>query len=188
MRCGMNFMKIRKAGGSSGADIELSKAGGDKCWKSLPNIFNDMLFKDKLSEEQILSSLLPTFEGKGNPLNSNSCRGIKLIEYAFKLDKYVLDGRLCEVVNIDKMQYGFMPGIGTVDVVFVLRRLSEILRAKNKLFFIFLDLEKAFNQVPREVIDFAFRQKVVPEYLVNGLCLFIKLLFQLMQNYQVHFL
>ena len=31
-----------------------------------------------------------------------------------------------------------MPGIGTVDVVFVLRRLSEILRAKNKLFFIFL--------------------------------------------------
>ena len=81
-----------------------------------------------------------------------------------------------------------MPGIGTVDVVFVLRRLSEILRAKNKLFFIFLDLEKAFNQVPREVIDFAFRQKGVPEYLVNGLCLFIKLLFQLMQNYQVHFL
>ena len=176
-------MKIGKAGGSSGADTELSKAGGDKCLKSLTNIFNDILFKDKLSEEQILSSLLPTFEGKGNALNSNSYRGVKLIEYAFKLD-----GRLCEVVNIDKMQYGFMPGIGTVDVVFVLRRLSEILRAKNKLFFIFLDLEKAFNQVPREVIDFAFRQKGVPEYLVNGLCLFIKLLFQLMQNYQVHFL
>ena len=36
-----------------------------------------------------------------------------------------------------------MPGIGPVDVVFVLRRLSEILRAKNKLFFIFFDLEKA---------------------------------------------
>ena len=164
-------MKIGKAGGSSGADTELSKAGGDKCLKSLPNIFNYMLFKDKLSEEQILSSLLPTFEGKGNALNSNSYRGVKLIEYAFKLD-----GRLCEVVNIDKMQYGFMPGIGTVDVVFVLKRLSEILRAKNKLFFIFFDLEKAFNQVPREVIDFAFRQKGVPEYLVNGLC------------YQVHFL
>ena len=103
-------MKIGKAGGSSGADIELSKAGGHKCLKSLTNIFNDILFKDKLSEEQILSSLLPTFEGKGNPLNSNSYRGVKLIEYAFKLYKYVLDGRLCELVNIDKMQYGLCQG------------------------------------------------------------------------------
>ena len=37
-----------------------------------------------------------------------------------------------EVVTIDKMQYGFMPGRGTVDAVFVLRRLREKFRAKNK--------------------------------------------------------
>ena len=35
-------------------------------------------------------------------------------------------------------------------------------------FFIFVDLEKAFDWVPREVIPFVFRQKDVPEYLVNG--------------------
>ena len=40
--------------------------------------------------------------------------------------------------------------------------------AKNKkLFFVFVDLEKAFEQVLREVIDFALRWKVVPEYLVD---------------------
>ena len=62
----------------------------------------------------------------------------------------VLYGR--EVVDIDKMQYRFMPEKGTVDVVFVLRRLTEKFRAKNKkLFFIFVDLEKAFDRVPREV-------------------------------------
>ena len=56
----------------------------------------------------------------------------------------VLNGRLREVVDIDKMQYGFMLGRGTVDAVFVLQRLSEKIRAKNKFLFIFVDLEKAF--------------------------------------------
>ena len=50
-----------------------------------------------------------------------------------------MDGRLIEVIGIDKMQYGFMPRRGTVDAVFVLRRLSEKFRAKNKLFFIVVE-------------------------------------------------
>ena len=63
---------------------------------------------------------------------------------AFKLYEKILDGRLGEVIDIDKMQHGFMPERGTVDAVFVLRRLCEKFRAKNmKLFFIFVDLEKA---------------------------------------------
>ena len=76
----------------------------------------------------------------------------------------ILDRRLREVVDIDKMQYGFMSGRGTVDAVFVLGKF----RAKNKkLFSVFVDLEKAFDRVPREVIRFALRRKGVPKYLVN---------------------
>ena len=61
-----------------------------------------------------------------------------------------------------------MLGRGTIDAVLFLRRLREKFRAKNKkLFFIFVDLEKAFNRVPRDVICFALRQKGVSEYLVN---------------------
>ena len=65
------------------------------------------------------------------------------------------------------MQCGFMSGRGTADAVFVLKRLSEKLRAKSELFFIFVDLEKAFDRVPRKVICFASRRKGVPDYLVN---------------------
>ena len=36
------------------------------------------------------------------------------------------------------------------------------------MFFIFADLEKAFDWTPREVIRFALRRKGVPEYLLNG--------------------
>ena len=65
--CAMDQMKIRKASGPSGVSIEVFKAGGDKCLKSLTNIFNDILFKDKLPEEWMLSSLVQVFKGKEIP-------------------------------------------------------------------------------------------------------------------------
>ena len=47
------------------------------------------------------------------------------------------------MVDIDKIQYGFMLGSGAGDAVFVLRRLSKKLRPKNKkLFFFFLQTWK----------------------------------------------
>ena len=73
-----------------------------------------ILFKDKLPEEWMLSSLVPVF--KGNPLNPNYYRGIKLLEHAFKLFM-VSDRHFSEVVDIDKMLYGFMPGRVTADNV-----------------------------------------------------------------------
>ena len=44
-------MKIGKASGPSGVVLEMFRAGGDKCLKSLTNIFNDILLKNKLPEE-----------------------------------------------------------------------------------------------------------------------------------------
>ena len=85
------------------------------------------------------------FKGKEDSLSPNFYRVIKLLEHDFKLYKKVLDGHLPEVVDINKMKNGFMPGRGTIDAVFVLRTLSEKFRAKNKkLFLIFVDLEKDF--------------------------------------------
>ena len=43
-------MKIGKGSGPSRVAIKLFKAAGGKCLKSLTNIFNDNLFKDKLPE------------------------------------------------------------------------------------------------------------------------------------------
>ena len=81
----MNRLEIGKARGSSGVAIELFKAGGDKCLKSFTNIFNDILFKDKLPEEWMMSLLVSIFKGKRDHLNPNSYRGIKLLGHAFKL-------------------------------------------------------------------------------------------------------
>ena len=64
--------------------------------------------------------------------------GIEFLEHDFELFKKILDGHLCEVVDTDKMQYGYMPGRGTVDAVIVLRRVTEKFRAKNKKLFLYL--------------------------------------------------
>ena len=51
------------------------------------------------------------------------------------------------------MQCGFMQGWGTTDAIFILRQLQEKnLVADKPLYLAFIDLEKAFDRVPREVI------------------------------------
>ena len=47
--CPMNRMRIRKASWPSGIAMELFKAGGDKCFKYLTNIFNDILDAEFIS-------------------------------------------------------------------------------------------------------------------------------------------
>ena len=55
-------------------------------------------------------------------------------------------------VNIDSMQFGFMPGRGTTDPIFILRQLHEKFSEKKKDLYFLIVLEKAFDRVPRSVI------------------------------------
>ena len=67
------------------------------------------------------------------------------------------------------MQFGFMKGKGTTDAIFVARQMQENFRVKGKkLYFGFVDLEKAFDRVPREVISWTMRKLGVEEWLVSA--------------------
>ena len=58
-----------------------------------------------------------------------------------KIVEKVLENRLRCIVKVNEMQFGFMPGKGTVDAVFILRRLQEeYLKKKKKLYKCFVDL------------------------------------------------
>jgi len=51
------------------------------------------------------------------------------------------------------MHFGFMKGKGTTDAIFTVRQTQENFRVKGKkLYFGFVDLEKAFDRVTREMI------------------------------------
>ena len=60
-----------------------------------------------------------------------------------------------------------MPGRGTTDAISIARQLQEKILDKNKkLYFGFVDLEKAFNRVPQKVLWWAVRVVGVPEWIV----------------------
>jgi len=65
------------------------------------------------------------------------------------------------------MQSGFMKGKGTTDAILTVRPMQENFRVKGKkVYFGFVDMEKAFDRVPTEVIRWAMRKLRVEEWLV----------------------
>ena len=101
--------------------------------------------------------VLPICKGKGDPMECGSYRGIKLLEHAIKVVG-IFEHRIRQQIEIDDMQFGFMKGKGTTDAIFMARQMQENFRVKGKkLYFGFVDLEKAFDRVPREVISWELK-------------------------------
>ena len=81
----------------------------------------------------------------------------------------MLAKRLFRLVPFDEMQFSFMYERGTIDAVFIVRRIHEECHAKGKqLYMCFVYLEKAFDRVPRKVLESAIEKKGIPEVLVRS--------------------
>jgi hypothetical protein len=114
--------------------------------------------------------VLDGIEGKGICDTVGPIEGVKLLEHGMKVVERVFLRRLREINKIDEMQCGFRSGRGTVDALFMARMLQEKYgRKKWKLYICFVDLAKAFDRVPRKVIEWALRKKGVNDRLVGAI-------------------
>ena len=97
-----------------------------------------------MPDEWVLSVVVPIFKEKGDAMSCGAYGGVKLLEHAMKIVEKVQERRTRPVVKLEEMQFDFMRGKGTIDAVFILRRLQEEYLDKEKLYMCFVDLEKAF--------------------------------------------
>ena len=94
-------------------------------------------------------------------------RKLKLMSPTMKIWERIIDRRLREETTIGDEQFGFIPGRGMTDAIFAVRQLMEKHHEKQKgLHMVFIDLEKAYDRVPRQEIWRRMRDKRVPEKYV----------------------
>ena len=75
------------------------------------------------------------------------------MEQAIKVTERIAESLNRQVMTIDESQFGFVPGKGTTDAIFVIRPLQEKYHTVGiQIYMPFVDLEKAFDRVPQRVI------------------------------------
>ncbi|KAH1190454.1 putative protein arginine N-methyltransferase 6 [Glycine max] len=155
-------MSNGKAVGPDNIPIEVWKTLGDRGLEWLTKLFNEIMRSKRMPEEWRRSTLVPIYKNKGDIQNCANYRGIKLMSHTMKLWERVIERRLRKETQVTENQFGFMPGRSTMEAIYLLRRVMEQYRmAQQDLHLIFIDLEKAYDRVPREILWKALEKKGV---------------------------
>lgn len=107
--------------------------------------------------QQWKDAIIKVLYKKKDRTDCNNYRGISLVAHAGKVLLKIVASRIsnyCEDRGIfPEEQCGFRPTRSTVDMLFVVRRLQELGRdRKIPLYMCFIDLQKAYDSVDRELL------------------------------------
>ena len=159
----MNKMNLGKAAGLSEGNMDMIIASETFGVGVMKKLCQRVLDGEGMPEEW-KTSVVSIFKEKGDVMDCGAYRGIKLLEHTMK--------KIKELVMIDEMQFRFMSGKGTTHALFILKRMLEKFRGREKKVYIlcFVDFEKAFDRVglPRKVMEWALRKKGLVEVLVQA--------------------
>ena len=122
--------------------------------------------------QQWKDATIKVLYNKSDRSNCNNYRRISLLSHAGKVLLKIVANRLsdyyCETHGIlPDEQCGFRPERSTVDILFVVRRLQELARRRRiPLYMCFVDLQKAYDSVDRELLWKVLARAGVPEEMI----------------------
>jgi Reverse transcriptase (RNA-dependent DNA polymerase) len=120
-----------------------------------------------MSDEWRRSILIPIFKNKGDIQSCTNYRGIKLMSHTMKLWERVIEYRLRKLTIVFKNQFGFIPGRSIMETTFLIMQLMEKYRKQKDIHMIFIDLEKTYDKVLRNIMWWTPEKKRVPTKYVT---------------------
>ena len=139
-------MKAGKAPGPSGIVVEMIRTAGDMGASMIRDLAAAIIRMVPSDWEQ--SFVVCLYKRKGDALERDNFCGLMLTEQVMKVRESIVDSLIRQMVSMDNSQFGFIPGRGTTDAIFVVRQLQlteKYLAANKRLYMAFVDLEKAFD-------------------------------------------
>ena len=142
----MKKMKLGKATGPSEVNVKMIVASGKIGVKVVMELCQRVLDRRETPDKWKTGAIVPIFKGKGDVMSCGSYRGMKLLEYALKIVERILERQIRTLINLKKMQCGFIPGKGTVDSIFIARRMQgEYQKKDKKLYMCFVGVERQIH-------------------------------------------
>ena len=122
------------------------------------DLFNRVLNSGQIPESWTIGMIMPIYKNKGDKGDFDNYRGITILSCLGKLFTSVINARLNRYSNevnlLNENQTGFRKGYSTLDHIFLLKNIIDILvnQCKQKLFCAFVDYKKAFDTVWRSAL------------------------------------
>ena len=167
----VNNLKNGKAGGESGILPEMVKAGCQRDeFRALLLDLVHTVWREKRVPQEWANSVLVPVPKKGDLSSCDNWRGISLLDVVGKVVARILQDRLQHLAEeeLPESQCGFRKERGCSDMIFAVRQLVEkSWEHRAKLYFLFIDLRKAYDSVPRAAMWQALGKLGVPDTIIE---------------------
>ena len=110
------------------------KAGGEAGVDMITGLVNQIIVEGVIPSEQELRFIVNCYKRKGDALERGNYRRLKLTDQFLNVAERVTEKLIRKQRYTDEMKFGFTPGCGATNAIFILRQLQEKYLAKRKIF------------------------------------------------------